>query len=206
VAAQPRGDGRLGQAVVAVQRPDQPPLLELGELAAVVQRDQKDLRLGPVDVRDAGSERAKAQRTRGAHALEAIEDLELTLLGEHAQRLELAVPRERSAHGLERRSLAQPQRREAVAELGEVNITLLVTGGLHAADESIREVCAAMVMRDALPDPGQISLRNQVLGRRSWRVTRSRSLPDFRTNEAKFGSDRAARWRVTPRRRDPQIG
>ena len=68
VAAEPSRDGRLRQVVVAVERPDQPRLLELGEPAPVVQRQ----RAGPWPPprrrrrrgRGACASRARARRAR----------------------------------------------------------------------------------------------------------------------------------------------
>jgi hypothetical protein len=154
VAAESSCNGGLRQVILAVQGPDQPGFLELGKPASVVQRDEQDLGLGPVDLDNAGAKRGKAERASGAYTLEAIDDLQLPTGVEHAERVELAMPLERPAHGFERRGLAEAQRRELVAEVGEVDVTLVVVGVVHAADCTTGEVSAAMVMRDARPDPG----------------------------------------------------
>ena len=61
VAAQPSGDGGLRDAVVPVQGSDQPRFLELGQPAPIVQREQQDFGLGPVDAGDPGAERASSR-------------------------------------------------------------------------------------------------------------------------------------------------
>jgi hypothetical protein len=152
VAAEPRRDRRLGEVVVAVERADQPPLLELGEPAPVVQGHEQDLGLDEIDVGDAGAEQAQAEGARGAHALEAVEDLELPLRREDAQRLELAVAQERAAHGLDRGGVAQTQRREAVAEVAQLDLTLVLAGGLHEPDESTSDGSDAIMARDTVPE------------------------------------------------------
>ncbi len=106
----------LSEAVVAIERTNEPSLLELREAAPIVQLGHAELRLDRVDVVDARQQRRPAQRTRGAHALEAIEDLELVGLDEERERGELTVSLERTAHGRERGRVAQAQRGETLAE------------------------------------------------------------------------------------------
>ena len=109
---------------------------------------------------------------------------------EHAQRVELAVPRERSAHRLDRGGIAEPQRREAVAELGEVEVTLRLVGGLHAADKTTAGAPAAMVMRDAPPARGPISPVDQAFGPPKLARDASPALRHApRANEANFGAE-----------------
>ena len=78
--------------------------------------------------------------------------------GEQVERAELAVTLQRAAHGGKGRGVAQAQGREAVAEVGEVHVALVVFRGLHAADCTTAEGSAAMVMRDTCPDSRRISL------------------------------------------------
>ena len=55
--------------------------------------------------------------------------------------------------------LVQAQCGEAVGELGEIDVTLVVRGGRHAEDWTIGGGSAAMVMCDACPEPRRIGER-----------------------------------------------
>jgi hypothetical protein len=123
-----------------------------------VKRRELDLGAHHVNVGDARPERPQAQGARGAHALEAVDDLELPTLDEEAERADLAVTRKRPAHGLERRSVTQPQCCEALAELGEVDVMRRVVGVRHAADCTTTAASPAMLMRDTSPQMRRISL------------------------------------------------
>src|ERR1019366_1198094 len=94
----------LSEAVVAIERTNKPGLLELGEAAPIVQLGHAELRLDRVDVVDARQQRRPAERPGGAHAFEAIEDLELVGLDEERERCELAVSLERPPHARWRRT------------------------------------------------------------------------------------------------------
>ena len=48
----------------------------------------------------------------------------------------MPVASERPAHGVERGGFAQPQRREPLAQVGEVNLALVVVEGFHAKQPS----------------------------------------------------------------------
>jgi hypothetical protein len=114
--------------------------------------------------------------------------------------------RERAAHRLESRGVAQPQGREGLAQLAEGDVTLVLVGGRHAADCTIVAASVAMLMRDTSPATRRIPLWDRTSARRSWRVTRRGASPRRRAGAAISCADRAASWRVTPRVRDPRIG
>ena len=107
-----------------------------------MQRGDAELRLDCVDVVDARPQRRPAQRTRGAHALEAIEDLELVGLDEERERGELAISLEGTAHGRERARVAQAQRGEALAERRDRD-EARVGGGLGHAPNPSRPTTSA---------------------------------------------------------------
>jgi hypothetical protein len=88
---------------------------------------------------------------RAARALEAIHEFELSTVGEHGDRIDLAVAREGSAHGFDRRGVAEPQGREAVAKRGEVEGVGVGVGAVHAADCTIGGASVAIIMRDGRP-------------------------------------------------------
>jgi hypothetical protein len=56
---------------------------------------------------------------RRVYALEAVEDLEPVAGREHEDRRELPMKRERPSHRLDRRRLADAERTETLAEVGE---------------------------------------------------------------------------------------
>lgn len=126
----------------------------------VVQREQLNLGLRRVDSRDVGAQvrqpSARAARTR---LKPFVRILESASCREGTERIELAVPRERAAHRFEGRGVAQPKGREAVAELGEVDVTLVLAVRLHAVDCTTRGAAEAMVMRDARPEYGRLRRR-----------------------------------------------
>lgn len=85
------------------------------------------------------------------------------------------MARERAAHRFDRRGVAKAQRREALAELGAVDVTRGIAGARHGANCTIVGPCEAMIMRDTRPGSRRFSLSDRSFGRRSSRVTPARA-------------------------------
>jgi len=98
-----------------------------------VQRAEAELGVDRAEVIDAREQCGPAEGTRGANALEPIDDLQAGLRREQRQRRELAVLLERMAHAGQRGGLAEPERREALAERGDLHGAQLDVGRLHVA-------------------------------------------------------------------------
>lgn len=130
------GDFGLPETVVAVERANEPRLLELRKAASLVQLIQTKLGVDDTDVDDASEQRRPAQHAGGVSALEAVEDLEPVSLNEERQRAELPVPLERAAHRRERAGVAHAQRREPLAQRRDLDLARVGLRRLHGCTPS----------------------------------------------------------------------
>jgi hypothetical protein len=84
-----------------------------------VERGDLDFGVDDPDAAGLGNEVVPPERARRVYALEAVEDLEPVAGREHEDRRELPMKRERPSHRLDRRRLADAERTETLAEVGE---------------------------------------------------------------------------------------
>ncbi len=119
VAREAPRDLRLREAVVAIERPHEPGLLDLREAAPAVDRGDLDFGIGDAHAARLGDEIGPSEQARGVDALEAVEKLEAIADGEHDDGGELPMERQRATHRLDSGRLANAERGETLAEIGE---------------------------------------------------------------------------------------
>jgi len=129
MATKARGDRALAQAVVTVERADDPRLLERGQAAAGVPLAHVHRRLDDVHRHDDGAESAQTQHARRTQPLEAIEQLECAAVFERAHGRELPMVAERRAHRRKRARLGQAKGGQPLAEIGQGDGALGRGGG-----------------------------------------------------------------------------
>ena len=136
--------------MLAVQRADDPRLLQGGQPAPGVQLAHLHGGLDDIDVRDDGAQVAQPQRACGAQPLEAVEDLHRAAALERAHGRQLPVLLERGAHRGQRGRVGQAQARQALAEIGDGDEALGSGGGGHGREPTTTDSRTSRLVRDAV--------------------------------------------------------
>ena len=133
VASQQLGDLRLREPIVAIEGAHEPRLLEVRERLSRVASPQEQLGGRAADLVDLGAQRRPAQRTRPDQPLETVDDLDRSRVPAAHDRDELAVARQRPLELTQQLGRSQPERRQLLAQLRQLDRGDRRRGEVHGA-------------------------------------------------------------------------